>query len=334
MWNMTVRAIDLPLAERFAISSASWDGARNVFAVIEHQGEWGVGEASPDSRSGESVDSVIAQLSEVELARLGGPFDLEGVLDLLPAGSARCVLDVALHDLAAKLLGGSLSDLLGVAGRPRPPTSITIPIAEPAKMVQRAAALAKHPVIKTKVGFRGDVEAVARIREVYPGTIRVDANEGWTVEEAAERLHRLEPFDIELCEQPISAGDPDGLRKVTEGTSIPVFADEDVCTSRDVAALAGAVDGVNLKLRKTGGIREATKAIAVARAMGMGVMLGCDLESGVAATAEAHLAAAVDHADIDGPLLLARDPYPGVAYLNGRMELPQGPGLGLKARPW
>jgi L-alanine-DL-glutamate epimerase-like enolase superfamily enzyme len=123
------------------------------------------------------------------------------------------------------------------------------------------------------------------------------------------------------------------LQRVTEATTIPVFADEDVCTSGDVARLHGVVDGVNLKLRKCGGIREAVKAMAVARAGGMRVMLGCDLVSGVAATAEAHLAALVDHADVDGPLLLARDPYPGVSYERGRLDLPDGPGLGLAEEP-
>jgi L-Ala-D/L-Glu epimerase len=112
-----------------------------------------------------------------------------------------------------------------------------------------------------------------------------------------------------------------------------VFADEEVCTSTDVARLHGLVDGVNLKLRKTGGIREAIKAVAVARALGMGVMLGCDLESGIAATAQASVAAVVDHLDIDGPLLLALDPFPGVTYQRGRVTLPPGPGLGVAARP-
>ncbi len=174
------------------------------------------------------------------------------------------------------------------------------------------------------------MEALARIREVYGGKIRIGANEGWEPEVAAAALRELEPLDIELCEQPIAAGRHDALRDITRSTSIPVFADEDVKTASDVASLAGVVDGVNLKLRKTGGIREAVRAIATARALGLKVMIGCDLESGVAATAQACVATLADHCDIDGPLLLAEDPFPGVTYDKGVVTLPQGPGLGVR----
>ena len=188
-------------------------------------------------------------------------------------------------------------------------------------------------VLKVKVGFDEDVTALEAIRSVYSGKVRIDANEGWGPDEASARLQELERFDIELCEQPVPAGDPDLLRKVTEASAIPVFADEDVSTAADVARLNGCVDGVNLKLRKAGGIRETMHAIATARALGMAVMLGCDLESGIAATAGAHVAGLVDHADLDGPLLLKEDPFPGVAYHKGEMILPDTPGLGIEGAP-
>jgi L-Ala-D/L-Glu epimerase len=189
--------------------------------------------------------------------------------------------------------------------------------------------LADHPILKLKVGFDGDVEAVAAIRDVFPGTIRIDANEGWDADTAVERLKALEAYDIELCEQPIERKHLEDLRRVTGSTSIPIYADEDANTSADIPQLAGVVDGVNLKLRKTGGIREAVRAIGVARAHDLGVMIGCDLTSGVLATAEASVAALCDKADVDGPLLLARDPNPGVMYERGRLTLPPGPGLGV-----
>ncbi len=200
-------------------------------------------------------------------------------------------------------------------------------------MSQRAAQLADHPVLKVKVGFDGDIDAVAAIRGTYHGALRVDANEGWSPDEAAERLAALEPFDIELCEQPIAADNHDALQHITASTSIPIFADEDVSTAADVARLNGVVDGVNLKLRKAGGIRETAAAINVARAQGMRVMLGCDLDSGVAATAGAHVAGLVDYVDLDGPLLLAEDPFPGVTYDKGVMTLPDVPGLGVRGTP-
>jgi L-alanine-DL-glutamate epimerase-like enolase superfamily enzyme len=238
-----------------------------------------------------------------------------------------------MHDLAAQLAGVSVAELLGLGGRALPPTSFTIPISSSEHMQERAREWIDHPIIKMKVGFDGDVDAVRAVREVFPGTIRIDANEGWNKNTAIEKLNELARFDIELCEQPVRAGSLDDLRAITVASPIPIFADEDVNVSADVLQLVGVVNGVNLKLRKTGGIREALRAVHVARAVGLKPMLGCDLESGVGTTAQASLAALFDHADIDGPLALAEDPFPGVTYQMGRVVLPGGPGLGLERRP-
>jgi L-Ala-D/L-Glu epimerase len=329
-WELEVFERDLQLAEKFTIATVSWEVASNVFVRVRFDGYEGIGEVCPDERWGDSPDSTVEELSAVDPGTLGHPFDLECLLGLLQPSPARCALDIARHDLAAKLAGVSVAELLGLGGRPLPWTSVTVPIAEVDAMVDRARRLADHPCLKMKVGFDGDVDALGAIRSVYRGMIRIDANEGWTADEAIERLRAIERFDIELCEQPIRHGQLDELRRVTEATSIPVFADEDVATATDVAKLAGVVDGVNLKLRKTGGIREALRAISTARALDLGVMLGCDLTSGVSATAEASIASLVDHADIDGPLLLADDPHPGVIYDNGKVVLPPGPGLGVR----
>jgi L-Ala-D/L-Glu epimerase len=324
----------LRLAERFTIAVETWDVAHNVFVAVTFDGVTGVGESSPGSRWGESVDSVVADLETVDLdAALASPFDLEAVERLLPPGAARAALDIALHDLAARLAGVSLAELVGLGGRRLPPTSVTVPIAAVDAMVARARSLAELPALKLKVGFDGDAEVVARVREVYGGAIRIDANEGWDAETAIERLRALAPLGIELCEQPVPKGDLDGLRTVTASSPIPVYADEDAGDAGDVAALHGRVSGVNLKLRKSGGIRALIKAAAVARAHGMGVMIGCDLESGIAATAGASIASLCDVADLDGPLLLADDPFPGVTYDRGLMTLPAGPGLGIEGVP-
>jgi L-alanine-DL-glutamate epimerase-like enolase superfamily enzyme len=324
------KVVELALAEPFSISTTTWESATNVFVSVRYDDLVGIGEASPDDRAGESPERVVEDLNGLDLSGLEGPFDLDGVAELLPAGSARCALDIAFHDLAAKVAGISVSELLGLRTSGLPVTSVTIPIAVIDDMVERARGLADHPVLKTKVGFDGDVEVIAAIRDVYDGRLTVDANEGWSSEEAIDRLRALERYKIELCEQPIARGDFDALRKVTQSTSIPVYADEDARTAEEVGRLSGVVDGVNLKLRKCGGIREAVRAAAVARGVGLGVMLGCDLESGVAATAQARVSALVDHADLDGPLLLARDPWPGVSYDRGVMTLPPGPGLGVR----
>ena len=324
----------MPLKERFTIARETWDVATSVFVVVGHGGVEGYGECGPAEHWGETPESVLDQLSSVDLSGLRGPFDLEGATGLLPPGSARCALDVALHDLAGKKAGMSLRALLGVGDAPLPPTSVTVPISEPAAMAARAESLGDHPIIKTKVGFDGDVDAIEAIRAVFPGRIRIDANEGWTEDEAARRLDLLARFDIELCEQPVPMGNREALARLTERSPIPVYADEDAGTSADVAALAGAVDGVNLKLRKAGGVRETWRAIATARAHGMGVMLGCDLDSGIAMSAAGALAPLCDFVDLDGPLLLAEDPNPGVRYDRGTMTLPDGPGLGIEKRPW
>ena len=324
----------MPLAERFTIARETWDAATAVFAIVRYGDVEGYGECSPDAHWGETPEATVGQLRELDLSGLHGPFDLEGPGRLLPAGSARCVLDVALHDLAGKLAGVPLRSLLGVGEAPLPATSVTVPIADPDAMVARATKLADHPIVKTKVGFDGDVEAIEAIRSVFPGRIRVDANEGWTEDEAVDRLGRLAAYDVELCEQPIPMRNHEALARVTEASPIPVYADEDAGTSADVASLAGVVDGVNLKLRKAGGIRETWRAVATARAHGMGVMLGCDLDSGIAMSAAAALAPLCDFIDLDGPLLLAKDPHPSVRYDRGVLTLPDGPGLGVVDRPW
>jgi L-alanine-DL-glutamate epimerase-like enolase superfamily enzyme len=328
--KITVEARELALKERFEIAREVWDSTTNVFVFASYGDAVGVGEAGPADRWGETVESVVADLEAVDLGRLSGPFDLEGIADLLPPGSARCALDIALHDLAATMAGLPLNEFLGLGGRSAPPTTVTVPIADVDRMVARATSLKDHPALKLKVGFDGDVDVVRQIRSVFDGAIRIDANEGWSRDEAIERLEAMAELDIELCEQPIKGGNFDDLAMVNERSSIPVFADEDVGDSKDVAALDGVVTGVNLKLRKTGGIRELLKAVAVARAQGMKVMLGCDLDTGVAATAGAHVASLMDFADLDGPLLLAEDPFPGVTYDKGQMGLPTGPGLGIR----
>lgn len=327
---LSIKTRELPLAERFTISRKTWDASVNVFVAVTYDGLTGVGEASPNDRWGETPESVVAQLEAVDVGSLKGPFDLEGPTELLPAGAARAALDIAMHDLAARRAGIGLSELLGLAGGSRPATSVTIPISDRERMIERARSLADHPALKLKVGFEDDVDVVRAVRSVYTGRIRVDANEGWERDDAIHRLEELAPLDIELCEQPIPAGRLKDLHEVTKNSPIPVFADEDACTAEDVADLAGAVDGVNLKLRKTGGVREFMRAAAVARAHDMKLMIGCDLESGVAITAGAHVAVLVDFADLDGPLLLKNDPYPGVTYTKGTMTLPDGPGLGME----
>jgi len=187
-WSLEAEAVELELGHRFVIAREAWEVAHNVFVTVRFGHTTGLGEVSPAGRWDESVGSVISQLESVDLGRLAGPFDLAGVKELLPPGAARSALDIALHDLAAKRAGVSVAELLGLGGRELPPTSVTLSIEAPEVMQERAKAYADHPVLKMKVGFDGDVDAVAVIREVFGGKLRIDANEGWSGEQAIERL--------------------------------------------------------------------------------------------------------------------------------------------------
>ena len=331
--SLKAEVAELPLVERFTIARESWDFATNVFVTIRYGDVIGRGECEPADRWDESVESVMGQVESVDLDALESPFDLEWLYGVLPAGSARSAIDIALHDIVAQLAGLPLADFMGLGGRRLPPTSVTVPIAEVDEMVARAEKLKDHPVLKLKVGFEGDVDVLRAIRGFYEGAVRVDANEGWEADDAIKRLRDLDGLDIEFCEQPVPADDEEGLKHVAAASPIPIYADESACTASDVARLAGHVDGVNLKLRKTGGMRELVKAAAVARAHDMKVMIGCNLETGIACTAGAHLASLADSIDLDGFLLLRKDPYPGVTFDNGYLRLPNRPGLGVVEAP-
>lgn len=331
-WSLEVGVVRLALAERFTIARQSWDVAESVVVRLGYGNDHGVGEAQPGARWDETVEGTVRDLRALDLSRLGAPEALGMLDELLPAGAARSAVDIALHDLAAKRRGQTVRELVGVTGVP-PPTSLTVGIGDPDTTLERVARLRDTPIIKMKVGFDGDVEMIEKIRGMYEGTIRIDANEAWEPDEAIDKLIALEPFHIELCEQPIPGGRPDELARVTAASPIPVFADEDVLTSTDVRSLLGKVDGVNLKLNKTGGIAEALRAVDVARGLGMRLMLGCNLETGIGLSAGAQIAAAFDHVDLDSVTFLEMDPFPTVSYDRGHLVLPQGPGLGVTVDP-
>jgi L-alanine-DL-glutamate epimerase-like enolase superfamily enzyme len=290
----------------------------------------GWGEAAGVPHHGESQAGIMAYLETVAAGDLD-PFDMEDSLSALPKGSAaaRAAIDLALYDALGKRLGQPLYRLLGLNPAKAPETTFTISMDEPEVMAERAAA-SGLPVLKIKMGGLEDEKALAAIRRATSARLRVDANAGWSRETAAALIPRLKQYDIEFVEQPLAVGDIDGLRWLrSQNLGALIFADENILTSRDVAAHAGAVDGVVIKLQKTGGIREALRAIHTARALDMQVMIGCMVETTLGVTAAAHLAPLCDYADLDGPLLIANDPFNGVQYQGGRLILPDRPGLGV-----
>ncbi|HYW53912.1 MAG TPA: dipeptide epimerase [Dongiaceae bacterium] len=328
--RLAVEPLELPLRHAFTIARSSQIAARTLIVRLRWNGLEGLGESAPIARYDESVDSAAAGLKSLELG--DDPYAFERLLDgLTPA--QMCGLDIALHDLVGKDLGRPLWRLLGLDPARTPRTSFTIGIASPEETLAKVREVGTHPVIKVKLGKGAELETLEAIRSVYSGAIRVDANEGWTPEQSAELLTRMAKFEIEFCEQPIPAGSPEKLRWIRERSPIPIVTDEDSKDARDLPALLGCADGINVKLVKCGGIRGALKMIHTARALGFKVMLGCMVESQILTTAAAHLSPLVDWADLDGPFLTARDPFAGITYADGKIVLPDGPGLGVRPAP-
>ena len=331
--RLSVHALEFPLVHPFKITRGEESVVRTALLRLEDGEYEGMGESAPITRYGESVPSILEFFHGYTLRE--APSSLERILTPSIPAAARCALDLALHDLLGKKLNVPLYELLGLNPSDTPTTSFTIGIADPATTLQKVTEIQEHPILKIKLGVgeeTAQIETIAAIRNCYTGIIRIDANEGWDPDGAVRLLRALEPYDIEFCEQPIPAGSPERLRFVREHTTIPIVADEDSCTAHDLPALAGCVDGVNIKLVKCGGIRGALAMIHTARALNLKIMLGCMVESSLLATAAAHLSPLVDWADIDGPFLIARDPFVGLTYHNGKLQLPNGPGLGVCER--
>ena len=333
--RLTHEPMELATAFEFRIAHGTRQGHHNTFVVIEHDGVQGWGEASPSHYYGETRALVEAAL-DAWSAHLGDdPFAFDAIdarLDrvLQGQGAARAAIDSALHDWVGKRLGVPVWKLLGLDPTAAPVSCVTLGMASPEEMEHKLETVRDFHALKVKLGAPGDLENLERIRARYHGRIRVDANAAWNAAEAVRALRRIEAFDVELVEQPVARGDLDGLRWVRERSGIPVFADESVHRAEDVAQLVGRVDGVNLKLMKSGGLREMLRTIHAARAHGMRVMLGSMVESSLALSAAAQLAPLADFLDLDGHWLLARDPFRGAPGEQGRITLSNRPGLGVE----
>jgi len=329
--------ITLDLAIPFSIAHGTSTARHNV---LVHLGD-GIGEAALPPYYGVSQRDVIGYVQSLDPETLLGadPLALEEALDRLPPepAAARAAVDVALHDHWARQLGYPLYRLWGLSAARAPASSWTIPITTDVDELRgRVRAAAAFPILKLKLGS-GDLETdetmVRVAREETDAALCVDANCGWSVEEAAAIIPRLAAYDLLFIEQPLPQHGVDRWhvlrRRLPEGMP-PLIADESVQQAADIPALAGAADGINVKIAKAGGLREARRMITLARALGMQVMIGCMVETSVGVTAAAQLAPLVDYADLDGNLLLVRDPYVGATLDAGRLSLPDEPGLGVR----
>ena len=332
--ELSSRIVTLRLAQTFVIAREAQDTADVLQVELRHDGVVGRGEAAPIDRYGESAESARAFVEEHAELLGDDPFALEEIEARLPRRewAARAALDAALHDLQGKLLGLPVWRLLGLP-RTGPPTSWTVWLGDPDDMARRAEQAApRFRRLKLKLGG-GDGLDVARVEAVRGVTglpLQVDVNEWWSLEEALDALPRLAALGVDYCEQPLRAGD-EGGRTLKQRSPVPIYVDEDCHTLADVAACAEVAHGINIKLAKSGGIREGIRMAHAARALGLGVMLGCMVESGLGIAAGCCVAPLCDHVDLDGNLLLADDPAPGVAFVEGVQVPADEPGLGCRA---
>lgn len=346
--------LHLALRDPFRIARSDHGAGHEVTTVIVEvrddrlPGVVGVGEGYPDRFYGETPATMAAVMPSLLEAA-------DGLIDALEAGTrtrayldrlattwtgtirghgaAKCALDIALHDLAGKVLGLPVHELLGLSGD-LPPTDFTIGIDEPAVVAERARRAAGFPALKIKVGGPGDLATLEAVRGVFDGPIRVDANTAWTPEGAVAILPDLERLGVELIEQPFPARRLDQLGWLQERSSLPIIADESCVLEEDLEGLVGVVAGVNVKLAKCGGIVPARRMLERARELGFRTFLGCMEETSVGIAASAVVASLAEWVDLDGCLLLADDPFEGLELgSDHRWRLPSRPGLGLSRRP-
>jgi L-Ala-D/L-Glu epimerase len=333
--ELRATTITLELAEAFGIARGSRTNQTVVRVELEHEGVVGRGEASAVYYRGESIDGIVEFLSTTAPPLVGDdPFALEDIEERLEdvegLSGAKSALDGALHDWIGKRLGVPLWRLLGFSPR-APHTSFTIGIDTVEGTRERVRRAGEFRALKIKVGGAEDLERLEAVREEAPDVaLRVDANEGWTLESARELMPELIRLGVEFVEQPFPAGDDDSFHALREvQPRLPIVIDEGCQNLADVAPAAAYADGINVKLAKSGGVREAVRMIHAARALGLHVMVGCMVESQLGVAPAAALASLADWVDLDGHLLLADQPFTGLRFEDGRVLPSAEPGLGV-----
>jgi L-alanine-DL-glutamate epimerase-like enolase superfamily enzyme len=335
--------LNLKIKHPFGIAYGSSVISENVLVKLRFGEHEGLGESSPAEYHNESPETVRALFERWQKARILGddPFAIvDGMKrlerDVTGNTAAKAAIEMALHDLCGKIAGQPTYKMLGLSGLQHPITDLTIGIASLdmiEKKTQEALA-AGHRALKVKQGTDMDREIIKTVRRVAPDiTLRVDANGSWTPKQAVAMSHFLAEHKVEFIEQPLpKTAQVADFKLVRENSPLPIFADESVGRGADVARLAGAIDGVVVKLAKTGGILEALQTIHTARSHGMQIMIGCMMESSLGISAAAQLSGLADYLDLDSGMLLAEDPYEGVYFKDGCLVLSGGPGLGIKER--
>lgn len=335
--HLTFEPYELKLKHVFTVSSFSRSTTPDVQVRIDYDGYTGYGEASMPPYLGQTVESVCSFLKKVDLEQFPDPFCIDDILtyiDSLSPGdsAAKAAVDIALHDLVGKIIGAPWHRMLGLNPEKTPNTTYTIGIDtdEMVKLKTREVA-GQFKILKVKLGTPRDREMIRAIREVSDLPIAVDVNQGWkNKKKALDEIFWLKEQGIVMVEQPMPKEMLDANAWLTERSPLPTFADEAIQRLKDIPAIKGAYTGINIKLMKCTGMREAWKMMNYARAEGMKVMIGCMTETSCAIAAAAQLSPAVDFADLDGNLLIANDIFRGPTVVDGKIALNQLPGIGIE----
>lgn len=335
--HLSFEPYELKLKHVFTVSSFSRSTTPDVQVRIDYDGYTGYGEASMPPYLGQTVESVCSFLKKVDLEKFPDPFCIDDILtyiDSLSDGdsAAKAAVDIALHDLVGKIIGAPWHRMLGLNPEKTPNTTYTIGI-DTDKMVKLKTreVAGQFKILKVKLGTPRDREMIRAIREVSDLPIAVDVNQGWkNKKKALDEIFWLKEQGIVMVEQPMPKEMLDANAWLTEKSPLPTFADEAIQRLKDIPAIKGAYTGINIKLMKCTGMREAWKMMNYARAEGMKVMIGCMTETSCAIAAAAQLSPAVDFADLDGNLLIANDIFRGPTVVDGKITLNQLPGIGIE----
>ncbi|MDR0824934.1 MAG: dipeptide epimerase [Prevotella sp.] len=334
--KLSFKPYDLQLRHVFTIANSSRTTTPVVLTEITYDGITGYGEASLPPYLGETQASVIEFLKKVNLEQFSSPFELEDILSYVDKitennTAAKAAVDIALHDLVGKIMGQPWYKIWGLDKEKTPSTTFTIGIDTDEVVKQKTREAAPlYNILKVKLGRDTDKQMIEAIRTVTDKPIAIDANQGWKDKHyALDMIYWLKEHGIVMIEQPLSKYNLDDAAWITERSPLPVFADESFQRLHDVLRLRGAFTGVNIKLMKCTGMREARKMLTVARAANMQVMIGCMTETSCAISAAAQLSPAVDWADLDGNLLISNDCFRGATVVNGKLHLDDTPGIGV-----
>lgn len=334
--KLSFEPYNLQLKHVFTLANSSRSTTPVMLIKLELEGITGYGEASMPPYLGESQETAAKFLSELDLGQFTDPFRMDEILEYVDNSrpgntAAKASIDIALHDLTGKIMGQPWHKIWGFSAENTPDTSFTIGIDTTEMVKQKVKEAAEFSILKVKLGRENDKEMIEAIRSVSGIPLCVDVNQGWTDKKMAlEMILWLKDKGIEFVEQPLPKENIDDNAWLTQNSPLPIIADEAVQRLGDVKATLGIYSGINIKLMKCTGMREALQMINLARAHQMKVMIGCMTETSCAVTAAAQLSPKVDWADLDGNLLISKDRFEGVKIVNGKITLNELPGIGVR----